>query len=130
MTTNAFFETEGTYTPDCLINSNTGLLQGATVTIAAGAALLRGSVLGKISASGKYALSATNIEGAPVTDGSQTPVAVLGEDVDATAGDVKAVAYTRGDFLAAGLVFGTGQTVATTEDALRMNGIFILQSVA
>ncbi len=125
MTTNAFFETEGTYTPDCLINSNTSLLQGATVTIAAGAALLRGSVLGKITDSGKYALSATNM-----TDGSQTPVAVLGEDVDATAGDVQAVAYTRGDFLAAGLVFGTGHTVATTEDALRMNGIFILQSVA
>lgn len=125
-----YFKTEGVYTHDNLINGNSGLLQGATVTIAAGAALLRGSVIGKIATNGKHSLSATNIEGTPVTDGSQIPVAILGEDVDATGGDAQGVAYTKGDFQANGLVFGTGQTVASTEDALRIKGIFIFQSVA
>lgn len=56
------------------------------VTVASGQGLLKmGTVLGVITASGKYVSS-------PATgaDGSQTAVAVLAEDVDATAADVTA----------------------------------------
>ena len=51
------------------------------------AALLAGTVLGKITASGKYTISPNT-----GSDGSQTALAVLFEDVDPTAGDVAAVA--------------------------------------
>lgn len=53
------------------------------VTIAAGADLTVGAVLGKITASGKYVLSAPG-----AADGSQTPVAVLITDAAAAAADV------------------------------------------
>ena len=60
------------------------------VTIAAGD-LSPGTVLGRITASGKYA---AHDPGA--TDGTETAVAVLWGKVDATAGDVDAVALVRG----------------------------------
>jgi hypothetical protein len=60
------------------------------VTIAAGD-LSPGTVLGRITASGKYA---AHDPGA--TDGTETAVAVLWGKVDATGGDVEAVALIRG----------------------------------
>jgi Bacteriophage lambda head decoration protein D len=61
-----------------------------TITVASGAGnLLPGAVLGQITASGKYKLSA-----ATGTDGSQVAVAILGYPVDATANDVQAMAIT------------------------------------
>ena len=52
--------------------------------------LYAGAVLGKLTAGGKYVLS-------PKTgaDGSQTAVAILFDDVDATAGDVVATVVAR-----------------------------------
>ena len=61
-----------------------------TVTIAAGADLTPGAVLGKITASGKYMLSAP-----AAVDGSQTPVAVLVRDADAATVDAVSVALLR-----------------------------------
>ena len=61
-----------------------------TITIAAGS-LEPGSVLGKITASGKY--SAHDPAG---VDGTETAVAVLWGKADASAGDVPAVALIRG----------------------------------
>ena len=60
------------------------------VTIAAGD-LTPGTVLGKITASGKYAA-----HDPAETDGTETAVAVLWGKVDATGGDVDAVALVRG----------------------------------
>ena len=54
------------------------------------AKLLAGTVLGKITASGKYTISPHS-----GSDGSQTGVAVLFDDCDPTAGDVLATAITR-----------------------------------
>ena len=62
----------------------------AVVTIAAGN-LSPGSVLGRITASGKYAS-----HDPAAVDGTETAVAVLWGKVDATAGDVDAVALLRG----------------------------------
>ena len=54
-------------------------VQTEIVTIASGENLTRGAVLGKVTANGKYVLSAS-----AAVDGSEDPVAVLAEDTDAS----------------------------------------------
>lgn len=73
-----------------LLSEAPGKLSRDTVTIVSGAGKLdAGTVLGKITVSGKYTSSPDS--GA---DGSQTGVAVLAEPVDATSADVVALAIT------------------------------------
>lgn len=62
------------------------------IVVASGSGELKaGTVLGKITASGKYKAST-----ATGSDGGQTAAAVLLYDVDATSADVKVAAITRG----------------------------------
>ncbi|MGP6089752.1 head decoration protein [Antarctobacter jejuensis] len=61
-----------------------------TITVASGT-LEPGTVLGKITASGKYAA-----HDSAAVDGTETAVAVLWGKADASAGDVAAVALVRG----------------------------------
>lgn len=56
---------------------------------------------------------------AAATDGSQSPSLVLAYDVDATAGDVEAIAYESGDFIKEQLIFGAGLTADGTREQLR-----------
>ncbi|SDF72655.1 Bacteriophage lambda head decoration protein D [Onishia taeanensis] len=91
-----------------------------TVTIEAGQVQPAGAVLGKVSASSKYKLSAT-----AAGDGSESPVVVLFEDVDATDGAVDAEAMISGDVRADKLKIGTGHTLETVRDALRPLSLFI-----
>lgn len=84
------------------------------VTIAAGADLVRGSVLGQITANDKYSLSAS-----AAGDGSETPKLVLAVDAAASAADVDAVAYASAQLNAAKLVLGAGHTTASVEAAFR-----------
>jgi hypothetical protein len=89
------------------------------LTILTGNNLKRGTVLGKITASGKcVAVDSTK------SDGSQTPSAVLSEDADASAGDKQACAYLTGEFSASALIFGGTDVVATHKTALRTLSIF------
>lgn len=91
------------------------------VTIAGGSgALDAGAVLGRITASKKLTLSA-----AAAGDGSEAVRAVLAEPVDATAGDVQAIAYFTGEFNPDQLTFGAGHTAASAADALRALSIFL-----
>ena len=117
------FQTEGVFTPDNLIAGDFPVVTD-TVTIAAGQVLQRGAVLGKITASGQYVLS-----DAGATDGSQTPDAILAEDVDATGGDVQAPVYLTGSFNARRLQLGAGHTIAGVKTALRAKSIFIKDTV-
>lgn len=87
--------------------------------------LSRGAVLGKITATGKYVLSAS-----AAGDGSQTPVAILAEDADATAGDKVTVAYLTGEFNTAALTLGAGHTIASITAGLRDQGIFLKTNLA
>ena len=121
----AQFKTEGIYVPDSLVAGNAHLLVGRKVTIASGASFKRGAVLGVITASGKYALSAS-----AASDGSQVPDLILAEDVDASGADAQALAYARGDFNARALTLGTGHTVASITEGLRAKGITLLPAVA
>lgn len=91
------------------------------VTVASGAGMLpAGAVLGRVTASKKFTLSA-----AASSDGSEAVRAVLAEPVDATAADVQAVVYLTGEFNAGELTFGVGHTAASVADALRDLSIFL-----
>jgi len=70
--------------------------------------LPRGAVLGKISATGKYVLSDTG-----AGDGSEDPVLVLAEAVDASGGDRTSAIYETGEFNQDTLTFGTGHSAST-----------------
>ena len=74
-----------------LSEDDEGRLSRDNIIIASGAAQLQpGTVLGKLTASGKFVPSP-----ATAADGSETAVAVLVGSVDATSADVVAVAVTR-----------------------------------
>lgn len=110
----------GTYQFDNLQTSEIEVTEGATVVSGAGA-LKRGSVLGKITASGKLTL----VNSAGTDDGRRKPYAVLLEDVDATSADKAAPVALAGQFNAAALIFGGSDTVATHKEAMRDVGLFV-----
>lgn len=109
---------EGAYTPDKLFDRNT---RTRKATIKSGAGILkRGSLLGKITATGKYVLSTS-----AAVDGSEVPDVILLEPVDATAADVEAAIAISGDFGIQGITFGAGHTAASVEAACRDKGIYL-----
>lgn len=113
------------YTPDNLVAGEFDDLIAEKITVISGQNLVRGAVLGKITASGKYNLSLS-----AASDGSQTPDLVLAEDCDASGGDKTAIAYSRGDFNAQKLTIGTGHTIASIKEGLRVKNIILINSVA
>jgi hypothetical protein len=117
--TQAGFQTEGSYMPDNLIAGDFPI-RTRKVTLVTGQNLARGALLGVITASGKYTLSAS-----AAADGSQTPNAILAEDVDASAGDKDAIVYIAGDFNANTLTYGAGHTAASVRDELRNLSIYL-----
>lgn len=84
--------TQGIESYEFLLSEATGTRSRAqvTVTIAGATALPSGTVLGKITASGKYI---KYLDGA--SDGSQTAVAVLGTPLAGVDGDYKATVFER-----------------------------------
>jgi hypothetical protein len=96
---------EGVYSPDKLFDRDT-ITRAGTISSGAGV-LARGTLLGKITATGEYVLSL-----AAAADGSQVPDAVLLETVDATAADVVAAIAVAGKFAIQGMTFGAGHTAA------------------
>lgn len=99
-----------------------GLSLGFTVTdgAAANAAVVGDSYTFAVTASnGEYRLSLS-----AANDGSQTPVAILVHDTDATSGDTETLIYERGDFNQSAVTFGTGHTAESVRAGLRALGIF------
>ncbi|MBI5135781.1 MAG: head decoration protein [Nitrospirae bacterium] len=111
------------YAPDRLIAGDFPLVT-ETVTVAAGQNLVRGALLGKVTAGGQYVLSL-----AAAVDGSQTPVAILVADADASAGALTAGIYVSGEFNDNAVTFGTGHTAASVKDGLRDLGIYLKSPV-
>ncbi|MCZ8520134.1 MULTISPECIES: head decoration protein [Paenibacillus] len=89
------------------------------VTLKAGRAYLRGSILALITAENKAVLVDST-----KTDGSQVPFAVLADDVDATLSDKTAAVYLTGEFNDSKLTFGGTDTLAKHKTELRRIGIF------
>lgn len=117
----ARFASEGTYVPDRLIADHADDLLAKGITLLAGQNLERGTVLGRITASGKYVRSLS-----AAADGSQVPTAILAEDTDASAGDRGTNGYFAGTFNSAALILGTGHTLAGVTDTLRGVGIYLV----
>lgn len=115
-----------TVSDDLLAGDNVGPVTEGRITIISGAGeLARGTLLGKITASGKYLKSLST-----ANDGSQTPVAILANDVNAGSSDVtNALVYTAGEFNERKVIFGTAHTAASTRDALRARGIHLKDAV-
>jgi len=104
-------------TPDRLI-AHEGTVVARKVTLISGQNLVRGAVLGKITASSKYNLSLS-----AAGDGSQTPDLILAEDCNASGGDKEAIAYEAGVFNVNALTIGTAHTAASIQEGLRAKGI-------
>lgn len=82
--------------------------------------LPRGAVLGRITASGKWTLSAS-----ASSDGSQIPRGILAFDVPDPGADALVSVYDQGSFVAEKLTFGAGHSAATVEAALAAASINI-----
>ena len=113
-----------TYSPDKLIAGELPP-KSRKITLLAGQNLARGAVLGKITASGKYKLSA-----AAAGDGSEVPDLILAEPTDATAADKETVAYDRGDFNETAVALGAGHTIASVKEGLRDKNIHLVAVTA
>jgi hypothetical protein len=101
------------FIPDQLVAGDLKIVTD-TITIVSGAgALKRGTVLGKITASGKYTTALAASE-----DGSETPAAILVDDVDATSADATGGIYKQIEVNGNALILGTGITLTAAKSAL------------
>lgn len=103
------------YTPGAMLLE--GPAQTRTVTIASGADVAAGAVLGRITASGKYTLSLST-----ANDGSQTPVAIAAHAIEASGADGTGAAFFMGTFDGAKLTYGASHTAATVDTAFAVAG--------
>lgn len=114
-----------TYNPDRLLGGTTYGVVARPVKVIMGQNLVRGAVLGKITASQKCNLSLS-----AAVDGSQTPYAILAEDCDATAADKDTIAYTAGEFNESRLTLGAAHTLDSIREGLRGLGIHLTSVTA
>ena len=110
---------QGTYTPDNLLAGEYPLV-ARLVTISAGADLAKGSVLGRVTADGKFKLSASDSR-----DGSENPDAILAETALAASQEAQAVVYFSGEFNEHALILGEGHTLDTLRPLLRAKNIYL-----
>lgn len=112
---------EGTFTDDNL-HAGDFPIRTRKVTLVAGT-YVRGALLGQITTGGKYNLSLS-----AASDGSQTPKAVLAEDL-VLAADGDAIIYISGDFNQHVMTFGTGHTADSVREGLRDLNIYLHKPV-
>ena len=82
-----------TWTEDRLRAGDHPVVEVPVVIESGAGSLVRGTVLGRVTASGKY--KAYN---ASATDGTEVPRGILAQDVDASSADVNASMYVHGEF--------------------------------
>ncbi|MGP3594316.1 head decoration protein [Vagococcus sp. WN89Y] len=111
------------FVPDQLVSGPLQLVTD-TVTLTGGAVYRRGTVLGMITASGKYTISVKTAE-----DGSEKPVAILVDDVDTTRADQQGGIYLMGEFNQSRLIIDATWTLAELKTALRPLAIYLRGAV-
>lgn len=95
-----------------------------TLTLLSGQNVVRGEVLGVVTASGKLKTALAASE-----DGSEAPQAIAAEAVHANGADAQILVYLGGDFDERKLTLGTGITVANSVVPLAKGGIYLHSSV-
>lgn len=115
--------THSVFNPDQLIS---GPLQVVTDTgmIAKAGILKRGTILGKVTDSGEYALSKKG-----AADGSEIPCAILVDDVDTTTDAVSGGLYLMGEFNQNRIIHDDTWAAADLKAAMRPFSIFLRDSV-
>lgn len=109
------------FLPDQLIAGTLQLVtDSGTIT---GGSFKRGTVLGMITASGKYTKSVKT-----AADGSQNPVAILVDNVDASTADQNGGLYLMGEFNQNVIIYDNSWTVPVLKAALRPLAIFLKDS--
>ncbi|ELV3681415.1 head decoration protein [Citrobacter freundii] len=110
------------FVPDQLV---AGPLQLVTDTVTiSGGDYKRGTVLGMITASGKYTACLKT-----ASDGSETPCAILVDDVNAaTHGDQSGGVYLMGEFNQNCITIDASWTIADIKATLRLLAIFLKDS--
>lgn len=96
---------EGRHPGEYLLNEEEGNYARENITVAEGQVLEAGTVLGKVTADGTYAIYDNG-----ASDGTQAAAGVLYDNVDASEGEVAAVAHVRGplEVVSASLVWASG----------------------
>lgn len=111
-----------TFTPDDLVAGSYPIATQVE-TFASGEEIRRGTVLGRVSASGKIKISK-----AAATDGSETPMAIAVHDVDTSSGDADGETYRAGDFRLDRLILGAGHSETTLRAAFDGTPIILVES--
>lgn len=118
---NLFNGNFGSTTPDNLIAGTKHPLDVKGITVLTGqGVLVRGTVLGIVTASGK----GKKVD-STAADGSEIADCILTDEIDTTAGDVVTSAYISGEFNRGALIFGGTDDAADHEATLRTKGIFL-----
>jgi hypothetical protein len=113
---------EGTLTYDNLIAGDFPITTDRQ-SAKSGEILSAGALLAKVTASGLLVQCKSG-----GVDGSQTPYAILVDDVDATGGNTVVDIYLTGAFNQAKIGLATGDDIADFKDALRALGIFCVHT--
>ena len=121
MTIDASLRTE-TFDPD-------NLLMGADaraeeITLTDGEVVVRGHVLGRVTATGKYLISLN-----AAIDGSEIARVIAAEPLSPSGSDGLMLGYLEGSFNQDKVTLGTGQTIANTKDDLNDVNIYLLDPV-
>ncbi|HGJ5858100.1 head decoration protein [Arsenophonus nasoniae] len=111
------------FVPDQLVSGPLQLVTD-TVTIAQSGKLKRGTVLGVVTTTQVYQVCKKS-----ATDGSQTPSAILADDVDTTEKKLTAGVYLMGEFNQHRLVIDESWSLTELKTALRPFAIFLRDSV-
>lgn len=120
----ASFTSEATENPDQLLAHNAESILTYKETLLSGQNLVRGTLVGRITASGKVIKSLT-----AAVDGSQTPYGIVAQDCDASGADKECLVYVSGTFNAHKVTLGAAWTAATAARALPKNLYFELNPV-
>jgi len=109
------------YSPDTLIAGDHPLVSmSVTVT---GGNYARGTLMGRKS-TGEFTISDD-----AASDGSETPVAILAVDCDASAGDVTGQVYLCGEFDEQAVTYGGNHTADTVRWGLTTQSIYLKKTV-
>lgn len=121
--------TEGRHTAEFILSEGNGQISRGNVTLEGGftdaGVIVAGTVLGKLTSGGKYVISPNS-----GSDGSQTAVAILIDNVDVTDADVVAAVILRdaevnGDCLVFDSTVDDGTKEATKATQLAAVGIIV-----